>query len=263
MTRYLSLYILYLRIAIKVPLQYRADLWIGFVSTAIAQGMTILFISVIFTKIRVIEGWGFYEVVLIYGLTTASRYGSDVFLNMPMGLHWFIVNGDLDIVLVRPANALFQMIGSAGNFFPAIGHMAVGIAAIIFGLRGLDVQFHAWWTLYIPVVIVSGTVLFYAIRLMAASIGFWATNARSLIYPLSWFSDFAQFPAVVYPAPILIILAWVLPYAMMGFYPAAFMVRGGEYRVMGLIAPFMGWAFLGVSLLVWRAGIRRYESPGS
>jgi len=260
---YLSLYILYMRIAIKVPLQYRADLWIGFVSTAIAQGMTILFISVIFTKIRVIEGWGFYEVVLIYGLATASRYGSDVFLNMPMGLHSYILRGKLDTVLARPANALFQMIGAEGIQFSPVGHTAVGVAAIVFGIRGLDVQFQAWWAFYIPLVIVSGAVLFYAIRLMAASIGFWAPGARSLIYPLSWFSDFAQFPAVIYPAPILIVLTWVLPYAMMGFYPAAFMLRGDDYRVLGLIAPLMGWVFLGASLLIWSIGIRRYESTGS
>ena len=156
MRYYLGLYILYIRIAVKVLLQYRADLWIGFASTAIAQGMTILFISVIFTKIRVIEGWGFYEVVLIYGLVTVSRHGSDLFFNMPWGLHSYIVRGELDTVLVRPANALFQMIGAAGLQFLAVGHTTVGIAAIVLAFRGLDVQFQAWWALYIPLVIVSG-----------------------------------------------------------------------------------------------------------
>ena len=121
MRYHLDLYLLYLKIAAKVLLQYRMNLWIGFVSTAIYQGMTVLFISIIFTKIRVIEGWGFYEVVLIYGLLTASRHLSDLFLSMPWGLHFYIVRGELDTVLVRPANPLFQLVGGTGFQLLSIG----------------------------------------------------------------------------------------------------------------------------------------------
>jgi ABC-2 type transport system permease protein len=55
----------------------------------------------------------------------------------------------------------------------------------------------------------------------------------------------------------------VLPYAMLGFYPTAFLLRGGEYRPYGLLAPLMGFIFFGASQLVWRVAIRRYQSTGS
>ena len=263
MKYYLGLYALYLKLAIKVLLQYRLELWTSFVTMAVSQGMTILFISIIFTKIRVIEGWGFYEVILIYGLVTTCRNLSDLFFNVPWSVPYYIVMGELDRVLVRPANPLFQMTGEEGLQFHSIGNTAVGVAAIAVGLGGLDVQFQLWWALYIPMVVVSGVLMWFGIKLMAACVAFWMSGFGTIMYPLTWFADFAQFPAVIYPLPILIALTWVLPYAMMGFYPAAYMVRGDEYRVLGLVAPLMGWVFLGASVLVWSVGIKRYESTGS
>jgi ABC-2 type transport system permease protein len=45
---------------------------------------------------------------------------------------------------------------------------------------------------------------------------------------------------------------------MMGFYPAAFLLRGDEYRFYGLLAPLMGFIFLGLALSVWQVALRHY-----
>ena len=44
---------------------------------------------------------------------------------------------------------------------------------------------------------------------------------------------------------------------------AAYIARGDEYSVLGLVAPLVGWLSLGVSPPVWNAGIKKYESTGS
>ena len=44
---------------------------------------------------------------------------------------------------------------------------------------------------------------------------------------------------------------------------AAYIARGDEYSVLGLVAPLVGRLFLAVSPLVWNAGIKKYESNGS
>ena len=263
MIYYLRVYLAYLKIGLKTVVEYRADFWISFVTMAIHQGMTVTFISIIFTKVRVIEGWGFYEVVLIYGFVTTSRSLSDLFLRMPWAIHWAIVQGRLDTMLVRPANVMVQIIGESAFMYREVGPTVVGVAAIIFGFWGLDLQFQTWWALYVPAVTVSGALIVFAVKLMAACLGFWVVGSRSTIHPIVWLADFAQFPVVIYPLPILLLLTWVIPYAMLGFYPTAYIVRGDEYRLLGLMAPLIGWVFLGLGLLVWDRGIRRYESTGS
>ncbi len=49
----------------------------------------------------------------------------------------------------------------------------------------------------------------------------------------------------------------------MGFYPAAFLLRGDAYRLYGLLAPLMGLVLLGLALFVWRVALGHYQSTGS
>ena len=78
---YLGLYGAYFRLGLKTMAQYRADVWIMAVSTAIRDGATLLFLSVIFGKITQLQGWSFYGIVLIYGLGTASEDGQNFVFN--------------------------------------------------------------------------------------------------------------------------------------------------------------------------------------
>jgi ABC-type uncharacterized transport system permease subunit len=41
------------------------------------------------------------------------------------------------------------------------------------------------------------------------------------------------------------------------------LLRGDEYRLYGLLAPLLGFFFFGLSLLMWRVSLRRYQSTGS
>jgi ABC-2 type transport system permease protein len=58
-------------------------------------------------------------------------------------------------------------------------------------------------------------------------------------------------------------LTWIFPFALIGFYPTAFLLRGEAYRLYGLLALAIGWVFLGLALLFWRVAIRHYQSTGS
>jgi ABC-2 type transport system permease protein len=263
MRYYLGLYLAYARLAIKRLLEYRTDFWVGFASTVIYQSMTLLFISVIFGVVGQLRGWAYYETILIYGFLTTSRFLSVAFLNMPWGLHGYIQSGALDTLLVRPADAMFQMIGNSSLSLGAMGHLAVGISAIVIALDKLDLAFRLWWVPYIILALVSGALVFFSLHMLIACIGFWVINIRSLMYPVSWFCDFVQFPVTIYPLPIQVLLTWVLPYAMAGFYPAVYLIRGDEYRVYGLIAPLSGFVLLRLTLAVWQFALKRYQSTGS
>ena len=41
---------------------------------------------------------------------------------------------------------------------------------------------------------------------------------------------------------------------------AAYIARGDEYSILGLVAPLLGWLFLALSPPVWNAGIKKCES---
>jgi ABC-2 type transport system permease protein len=260
---YLGLYGTYFRLALKTLAQYRADFAIMAVATVITSGATLLFLSVIFGKITQLQGWSFYEVVLVYGLGSVSGAINSVFLNMPHSIAWYVLRGQLDVVLVRPARPLFQMHGERCLNPVGAGGLVVGVAIVALALARLDLAFRGWWLLYLPPVAISGAVLAFSIYLILACLNFWFTSVGSLLIVLGYVPEFARYPLAIYGRPIQFVLTWVLPYAMAGLFPAGFLLGKEGYQLYGLLAPLMGWLFLGLALLVWSAAVRRYKSTGT
>jgi ABC-2 type transport system permease protein len=120
-----------------------------------------------------------------------------------------------------------------------------------------------WWALYIPLVILTSIMLFTSPVMIIACLAFRFTSVNSAMYPVGWMATFGQYPVTIYATPLQFMLTWVLPYAMAGFYPAAFLLRGGHYRLYGVLAPLMGLVFAALALIVWRVTSKGYQSTGT
>jgi ABC-2 type transport system permease protein len=111
--------------------------------------------------------------------------------------------------------------------------------------------------------VVGGAVLGFSITLIVACSAFRFTSVGSLLMPLGYFAEFTRFPLGIYGRPIQFALTWLLPFAMAGLFPAGFLLGKDGYRLYGMLAPLMGWLFLGLALLVWRVSVRGYKSTGT
>jgi len=261
MTYYSDLYLTYIRMLLKSWSQYRTDFVISFVASAIHDGATLIFLTGVFANIQQLEGWTFQELVLIWGLAVVTRNLGNSLLDIPHRIHWYIRHGDLDRLLVRPPAPLFQMAGESGFTLPALGRVLVGVIAILTVLPELRLP---WWgMLYLPLAILGGALIMFSVQLLVACLNFWFISAQSLLTTVAWMYHFGTYPVSIFALPLRLLLTWVLPYAMMSFYPAAFLLRRGAYRLYGLLAPLTGLVFLGIALLTWRVALRRYQSTGS
>lgn len=263
MRYYLDLYATYIGLFWKIMLQYRADLAVFFVTMLIADTMSLAFLTLVFGVIQQLQGWSFYEVVLMYGLIRASTALSVLLLNAPWSIPGYIRSGTLDILLVRPPSPLFQLVGTEGIEPSNISSLLIAFAAIALGLTQIGASVQAWWLIYIPLAICSGAVLQFSLLLIVACLAFRFVSIQSAMYPVGWFADFARFPTTIYSKPLQVLLTWVLPYATVSFYPVAFMLRGTDYQLSGLLAPLAGPLMLGLALLIWRRSLSRYQSTGS
>ena len=263
MLYYWHLYINYWRLFVKRMAQYRADLAITIGAAALHQGSTLLFIGVIFSNIRQLQGWSFAEVLMIYGLMNATQALWNVALDVPHRIHWYIQLGRLDYLLVRPTGVLFQIAGESGLNPTSSGRVAISIVAIVIAVREQGATVEWWWALYLPGVMISGVLIIFSVFLLLACPSFWFTNVNSLLTTISWISRLGEFPATIFGPALQFMLTWVFPFALIGFYPAAFLLRGDAYRFYGLLALVMGWVFLGLALSFWRVAIRHYQSTGS
>jgi ABC-2 type transport system permease protein len=58
-------------------------------------------------------------------------------------------------------------------------------------------------------------------------------------------------------------LGAVLPFAFVSFFPIAYLLDNGESRWVGLLTPLVAAYCVAVAMLVFRRGLRRYESAGN
>jgi ABC-2 type transport system permease protein len=260
---YWGLYINYWRLFAKTMTQYRADVAIMIGGMALQEGATLLFIGVIFSNIQQLRGWSFAEVLMIYGLLNLARGLWNVFLDVPHRVQGYIHSGQLDYLLVRPAGVLFQITGASGLNPTSSGRVLISIIAIVIAARQYAAAVAWWWALYLPAVAISGVMMFLGLYLLLACPSFWFTNVQSLLANLHLVSQLGQFPVTIFGSILQFLLTWIFPFALIGFYPVAFLLRGDAYRFYGLLAPVIGWVFLGLALAFWRIAIRHYQSTGS
>ena len=75
--------------------------------------------------------------------------------------------------------------------------------------------------------------------------------------------EFGKYPINIFSGAIQFILLTILPYAFMGFLPAAYMFDKPIYASVALITPVVAFIWIIISVVVFRLGLNRYESTGN
>ena len=138
MAKYMKLYLCMAKMNSNVMKQYKFDMIVGALSTLLMQISSIIFLWTIFDNVKVFAGWTYSEVLLVYGIFTLCRGLNHIFFdNLWIIGKEFIRRGTFDILLVRPANELFQIVGQKIQI-DGVGTFVLGIAVTKVAADGLD-----------------------------------------------------------------------------------------------------------------------------
>src|SRR5512133_3131516 len=162
-------------------MEYRLNFFIGTTSTAVLQAASLAAIWVVMRQIPSLNGWSFYEVILIYGLLTMGESITHMFADNLWTIGWnYIRSGDFDRFLVRPIDPLFHLL--ADRFcHDGIGNFLVGTVLVAKASAGLGIPWTLGNLLYLVVVVISGGCIFIALNLFAGVSAFWLMDAVPVI----------------------------------------------------------------------------------
>ena len=263
MKRYLRLYKQFLKQYIKTLMEYRADFILGLIGFVLVQGIGVIFIGLVFKSIPSLKGWGFYEILFIYGFAQIPRGIDHVFTDQLWIFSWkTIVQGEFDRYLVRPLNPLFQVI--VEKFQPdGFGEIIVGSIILITAWSKIGLQVTVARLIALIFVILCATVIYTAIKLAFTSIAFWVKFAQSYLFMTYQLSTFVKYPITIYPTWIGGILTFIIPFAFTGYYPAAYILGKGSFST-GIVMTFLASVIsIFIAYRVWLIGMKQYESTGS
>jgi ABC-2 type transport system permease protein len=132
-----------------------------------------------------------------------------------------------------------------------------------FAWAQLDLAVHLM-DIVIFALFVLGSVLIYAgVYMILTAIGFFV-DAPTGILPLVWnLQNYGRYPVKIYNKIMQVILTWILPFAFVGFYPAAYFLDAANWQKMAFITPLVGIVFFTFALMFWNYGVKRYRGAGS
>lgn len=261
MTRYLELYSVFFINRLKVFLEYRVSFLIGATSTLVLQGAGLFAIWTVMRQVPSIVGWSFDQILLLYGILTLSRSLEHMFADNLWTVGRYIRNGDFDRFLVRPVDPLFHLLADRFNH-DGIGNFLVGLGVVIRSSFALGIDWNAQKMLCLVLAVLGGGLVFIALNLITCVSAFWIMDNAPVTLAVHEWHEFAKYPLSMYGKSIQNILTWVIPYGLVSYYPALFLL-GRDSSLLAFAALPVGLVLLILGYGAWRAGLRRYTGTGS
>ncbi|MEW9670675.1 ABC transporter permease [Ammoniphilus sp. 3BR4] len=259
---YLGLFFDYLKQYLKTKMTYRLDLLNELISDFIFQVVNLVFILVVFQHTSFINGWSREEIIFIYGFFLIPYAIFTTFFNLWEFQEKYIIKGEMDRILTRPAHNLFQVMletmepeALSGAF---TGIVIMGYASYSMGLT------FTWYDPFVFILLVlSGVLIYGGIYTAISAIGFFS-DSKTGISPMIWnIQNYGRYPVDIYNNVIRFLLTWILPFAFVGVYPSAYFLGREELYTYVWLTPVMGIVFFGMGLFVWNLGVKNYRGAGS
>ncbi len=265
MVRHIKLSLAFLGQNIKQLLADRANFWAYLLTTILYQATFIIFLWVIFRQTPDIRGWGFYEVLFIYGFFSVV---SGLFYTFFAWTLWFgekyVLGGKLDLTLTYPLNPYQAiLLSELGNSIMELLSVALGIGILVFAAAHLALIWTPLLLIKLLICLFAGLLTLSGLFTAAIALSFWLRGRNTFVSPLMYAIQFAQYPLDIYAGWLRRLLTFIVPIGFVGFYPAAALLRATEYAHFFALALFCGAVTFTVGVGVWHYGLRRYDSVGN
>lgn len=260
--KYFKIYFLFLSQYLKRRMSFSKDFILALFMDIVGKISTLLFITILFNNIPVLGGWTLNETLVIYGLALMCRGTYLTFFSRLEDLGSdFILDGELDRLLVKPISPLFSIIAEKVNE-ESLTEVLIGLGALIYAIAQIKIT--AIKVFFIIFSFINGVLIYFAFFLIINCISFWYNSRFSIMWTFMELSDFSQYPISIFTSPIKFVLTWIVPFSLASYYPAVYILgKGIENHWISYVTPVITIVFLLLAYAIWHKGLKKYESVGN
>ena len=259
MRKFINIYKECIKTAVARAMTYRLNFVL---SLLITLGFNILFPLVTILIYRAgasFPGWDFYEVLLLQSIYTLSLgFATIMFANVMWATMQHIREGSFEVVLLKPLNPLFFLVVT--NFDPGSAGLILGGGFMFgFSLAHTGIMSLAVIPQFL-LLFAAGFAVMAGLQLIMAATSFkWVGNSR---IPEIFDSvlAFGKYPVAIFPKAIQGLATFVIPVAMVGFFPASALLGRLDTNMTYAVIPCFLFLLLGVRLYI--ANVKHYEGVG-
>lgn len=242
-----------MRVNLRSAMEYRTNFIFETLLSLVEVGMYLFYWKIFFTISDGIPGATYEELAALVAFNHVIYAGADTL----MGAHvWdtgrLIVTGQLDVFLVQPKSAIYQIFFSGAQ--PMRGVQIVIGTFLLFIFLPLTLQNVALYLFGF----ITGTAIFTSWVMSIHALTFRLGNSVVVYKLLSVILHFAKKPATIFSVAVRFILYTIIPAAYVGTVQAGQVIDPDPMIMAGLTALAIASPFIAVAL--FRRGMRLYES---
>ncbi len=259
---YLRIYRKILAQDLKSKMSYRADFiisTIGMIFTNIAG-----FVSfwILFKNFPSIDGWGYYEILFLYGFSLISLTPVQCLFDNNWSLRNYVYSGDFIKYCFRPINLFFYYQSEVFDV-KGLGQLAFGVGTLVYSWIKLGLGFSPLMLLKVIVFLVTASLVMIALQNAAAATCFWIVNSFYILDLTLKFKDYAKYPVTIFSPLFRFIFTFLMPIAFIAYYPSLVILRPDAVPLLSWLSPVFGLAFFYLSYKLWMFGAMKYSGTGS
>ena len=264
MARLWSIYWGYFYLYFRKELEYTTNFWVESLSFIIWIAGEVSLICFVLLPIRALQGWTLPHILLMAGISLA---GVGLFFTVGVNLFYlptkYILEGHLDRILLRPLDPYFQLLMDRISAHDAVT-MVCGLGLTAYALHALGVGFSATTIALMVLMTLAAALIYLGLLTVGVTTAFWLKGRANPFHVIISTTDqLSSYPLGIYPPLMRTLMTVLVPIAFIGFYPSQAFDPVSEVRWLGLISPVVGVLTFFAGYVVFRIGMRTYESTGS
>jgi ABC-2 type transport system permease protein len=251
----------------RAQMQYRGSFAITLVILFLGLATEFVAVLILLDRFGALAGWSVGEVAFLFGLAYLAfglsemfASGFDVFPNT-------IRRGEFDQVLLRPVSTFTQTM--AADFqLRRLARITQAFVVLTYAFTHIDVDWTIEKALYLPLVVLSGVVMYFSLFVFGAVLCFWTVQSIELINSLTnGGTELTSYPLPIYSDLMQRFFTFVIPLAFISYFPALFLLDRPEANDypgwLPLLTPVAALLLAIAARAAWGFGVRHYRSTGS
>lgn len=247
---------------IKCEIEYKASFLLGILSNICMFFSYYFMILALFNKFDNIKGFNVYEVLLCFSIIQFGFSINETFFRGIDKFEDFIIKGELDRLLLRPRNVLFQLMLSKMHFVK-ITRCIQALIILVISLINLDIDYSIGKVILLIVMFITSVMIFFGLFLLAASYCFYTVQGLEVKNLMTdGCKHMAQYPIGIFRKGIKFVFTFIVPFAVVNYYPLLYFVDKSD-NVFYMISPIFVLVFLIPIIMFFNYGLKHYTSVGS
>ena len=258
----MKLYFHYLGMLCKSQMQYKSSFFMMVLGQFLTSFTAFLGVFFLFDRFHSVKGFAFSEVLICFAVVLMAFSTAECFVRGFDTFPRLIRSGNLDRILVRPRNVIFQVL-TANMDFSRVGRFFQAVVMLIYAIPTCGVTWTADKVLTLVLMLMGGIAVFAGLFVLYAGISFFTIEGIEF---MNIFTDgsrqFGAYPLSIYGEGVLKFYTFVVPVALFQYYPLLYLIGRTENFAYSLL-PLCGFVFILPCYWFFRFGLRKYQSTGS